>query len=95
MVHDCFEYTHTDSIQAEEVSRKKTRRTYKVQKAIVGLSLDDLKKKKAQKPELRQVGLLVCLLHKCVVHMMYASVLGSDLLLQTMSEKSTITRLLK
>merc|ERR1712107_84135 len=40
--------------KVEEGGKKKTRRAQKFQKAIVGLSLDDLKKKKAQKPELRQ-----------------------------------------
>eukprot|EP00930_Biecheleria_cincta_P029165 TRINITY_DN202_c0_g1_i1.p2 TRINITY_DN202_c0_g1~~TRINITY_DN202_c0_g1_i1.p2 ORF type:complete len:157 (-),score=51.40 TRINITY_DN202_c0_g1_i1:30-500(-) len=40
--------------KVEEGGKKKTRKAQKFQKAIVGLSLDDLKKKKAQKPELRQ-----------------------------------------
>mmetsp|Transcript_100836 Transcript_100836/g.293758 ORF Transcript_100836/g.293758 Transcript_100836/m.293758 type:complete len:162 (-) Transcript_100836:92-577(-) len=39
---------------ANEQVKKRTRKVQKFQKAIVGLSLDDLKKKKAQKPELRQ-----------------------------------------
>eukprot|EP00440_Ansanella_granifera_P010223 gb/GFBE01011090.1/.p1 GENE.gb/GFBE01011090.1/~~gb/GFBE01011090.1/.p1 ORF type:complete len:158 (+),score=75.45 gb/GFBE01011090.1/:1-474(+) len=40
--------------KVEEGAKKKTRKAQKFQKAIVGMSLDDLKKKKAQKPELRQ-----------------------------------------
>merc|ERR1712137_1094809 len=40
--------------KVEEGGKKKTRKAQKSQKAIVGMSLDDLKKKKAQKPELRQ-----------------------------------------
>eukprot|EP00440_Ansanella_granifera_P017949 gb/GFBE01019493.1/.p1 GENE.gb/GFBE01019493.1/~~gb/GFBE01019493.1/.p1 ORF type:complete len:157 (+),score=64.77 gb/GFBE01019493.1/:1-471(+) len=39
--------------KVEEGAKKKTRKAQKFQKAIVGMSLDDLKKKKAQKPELR------------------------------------------
>merc|ERR1719231_1353479 len=35
-------------------SKRKIRRVQKLQKAIVGMSLEDLKKKKAQKPALRQ-----------------------------------------
>merc|ERR1719235_2253092 len=39
--------------KAEEAGKKRTKRAAKVQKAIVGMSLDDIKKKKAQRPELR------------------------------------------
>merc|ERR1719345_735316 len=39
--------------KADEAGKKRTKRAAKVQKAIVGMSLDDIKKKKAQKPELR------------------------------------------
>ena len=39
--------------KAEEAGKKRTKKTVKVQKAIVGMSLDDIKKKKAAKPELR------------------------------------------
>uniref|UniRef100_A0A7S2CBE0 Large ribosomal subunit protein eL24-related N-terminal domain-containing protein n=1 Tax=Alexandrium andersonii TaxID=327968 RepID=A0A7S2CBE0_9DINO len=39
---------------ANEQVKKRTRKVQKFQKAIVGMSLDDIKKKKAQKPELRQ-----------------------------------------
>merc|ERR1712203_880160 len=40
--------------KAEEAGTKRKRRAQKFQKAIVGMSLEDIKKKKAQKPELRQ-----------------------------------------
>merc|ERR1711920_707093 len=40
--------------KVEEGSKKKTRKVQKFQKAIVGMSLEDIKKKKAQRPELRQ-----------------------------------------
>merc|ERR1719361_1364614 len=40
--------------KADEAAKKRTRKVQKFQKAIVGMSLDDIKKKKAQKPDLRQ-----------------------------------------
>merc|ERR1712118_604428 len=40
--------------KVDEQAKKRTRKVQKFQKAIVGMSLEDLKKKKAQKPELRQ-----------------------------------------
>eukprot|EP00932_Pfiesteria_piscicida_P020564 SRR837773.7367.p1 GENE.SRR837773.7367~~SRR837773.7367.p1 ORF type:complete len:163 (-),score=70.76 SRR837773.7367:45-533(-) len=40
--------------KVDESSKKRTRKAAKFQKAIVGMSLDDIKKKKAMKPELRQ-----------------------------------------
>merc|ERR1719151_415964 len=40
--------------KVDETSKKRTRKVQKFQKAIVGMSLDDIKKKKAQRPELRQ-----------------------------------------
>merc|ERR1719440_2697481 len=40
--------------KADEAAKKRTRKATKFQKAIVGMSLEDIKKKKAQKPELRQ-----------------------------------------
>merc|ERR1711920_934774 len=40
--------------KADEAGKKRTRKAQKFQKAIVGMSLEDIKKKKAQKPELRQ-----------------------------------------
>merc|ERR1719316_1311487 len=42
--------------KAEEAGTKRKRRAQKFQKAIVGMSLEDIKKKKAQKPELRQAA---------------------------------------
>ena len=39
---------------SDQSSKRKIRRAQKLQKAIVGMSLEDLKKKKAQKPALRQ-----------------------------------------
>lgn len=36
--------------KTEEVTRRRARRVQKIQKAIIGLSLDDLKKKKVAKP---------------------------------------------
>ncbi|CAE7360666.1 rpl24 [Symbiodinium sp. CCMP2592] len=39
--------------KVEEGGKKRTRKAQKFQKAIVGMSLDDLKKRKAQRPELR------------------------------------------
>merc|ERR1719395_343492 len=40
--------------KVDEMAKKRTRKATKFQKAIVGMSLEDIKKKKAQKPELRQ-----------------------------------------
>eukprot|EP00927_Polykrikos_kofoidii_P035354 TRINITY_DN2992_c0_g5_i1.p1 TRINITY_DN2992_c0_g5~~TRINITY_DN2992_c0_g5_i1.p1 ORF type:complete len:159 (-),score=29.03 TRINITY_DN2992_c0_g5_i1:395-871(-) len=40
--------------KADEQAKKRTRKVQKFQKAIVGMSLDDIKQKKAQKPELRK-----------------------------------------
>merc|ERR1712110_839258 len=42
--------------KADEQAKKRTRKVQKFQKAIVGMTLDDIKKKKAQKPELRQAA---------------------------------------
>merc|ERR1719477_521997 len=42
--------------KVDESGKKRTRRAQKFQKAIVGMSLEDIKKKKAQKPELRQAA---------------------------------------
>ncbi|KAJ3116787.1 60S ribosomal protein L24 [Phlyctochytrium bullatum] len=39
--------------QSEEVAKKRTRRTVKAQRAVVGASLDAIKAKKNQKPEFR------------------------------------------
>merc|ERR1719207_24080 len=40
----------------DEAAKKRTRKAQKFQKAIVGMSLDDIRRKKAQKPELRQAA---------------------------------------
>jgi large subunit ribosomal protein L24e len=40
--------------KADEQAKKRSRKVQKFQKAIVGMTLDDIKKKKAQKPELRK-----------------------------------------
>ena len=42
--------------RTDDQAKKRTRKAAKFQKAIVGMSLDDIKKKKAQKPELRQAA---------------------------------------
>ncbi|KAI9097361.1 ribosomal protein L24e-domain-containing protein [Phlyctochytrium arcticum] len=47
-----FRRLHKKGI-TEEVSKKRTRRTVKAQRAIVGASLDAIKAKRAQKPEVR------------------------------------------
>merc|ERR1712078_522264 len=39
--------------KAEEAGKKRTKKSTKVQKAIVGMTLDDIKQKKSQKTELR------------------------------------------
>ncbi|KAJ0410313.1 hypothetical protein P43SY_002645 [Pythium insidiosum] len=40
-------------IKVEEVARRRTRKTAKVQRAIVGVSADDIRKKRNQKPQVR------------------------------------------
>ena len=40
--------------KVDDQGKKRTRKVQKFQKAIVGMSLDDIKKKKAQRPEIRQ-----------------------------------------
>merc|ERR1711988_1328352 len=40
--------------KVDEQGKRRTRKAQKFQKAIVGMSLEDIKKKKAQKPELRK-----------------------------------------
>ncbi|CEM00847.1 unnamed protein product [Vitrella brassicaformis CCMP3155] len=47
--------------KVEEVTRRKTRRTAKVQKAIVGLTLEDIKRKRAAKPVERRAAQEVAL----------------------------------
>jgi large subunit ribosomal protein L24e len=41
-------------IKTEDISKKKKRRVVRVQKAIVGISLEDIKRRRNEKPELRQ-----------------------------------------
>jgi len=45
---------HNKKIKTDEGAKKKKRRAAKVQKAIVGISLEDLKRKRSEKPEFRQ-----------------------------------------
>merc|ERR1712124_104125 len=42
--------------KADEQAKRRTRKAQKFQRAIVGMSLDDIKKKKAEKPQLRQAA---------------------------------------
>merc|ERR1719321_629604 len=44
-------------LQADVVERKKTRKTTRVQKAIVGMSLEDIKRRRTEKPEARDAEL--------------------------------------
>lgn len=47
-----FRRLHKKGI-TEEVAKKRTRRTVKAQRAVVGASLEAIKAKRAQKPEVR------------------------------------------
>merc|ERR1711976_588710 len=38
------------NVKVDDVQRKKTRKTFRVQKAIVGLSIEEIKRKRAEKP---------------------------------------------
>jgi len=40
-------------IKVDEVSKRRTKKTTRVQKAIVGISLDEIKRRRAEKPEER------------------------------------------
>ncbi|CAK4074909.1 unnamed protein product [Aphanomyces euteiches] len=40
-------------LRVEEVARRRARKTTKIQRAIVGVSVDELKKKRNQKPQVR------------------------------------------
>merc|ERR1711933_257474 len=42
--------------KVDEQAKKRTRKVQKFQKPIVGMSLDDIRQKKAQKPQLRQAA---------------------------------------
>lgn len=44
-------------IKTDEISKKKKRRVVRVQKALVGISLEDIKRKRTEKPEIRQAQL--------------------------------------
>jgi large subunit ribosomal protein L24e len=44
---------HTDHLHPQEIAKKRTRRTVKHQRAIVGASLDVIKERRAQRPEAR------------------------------------------
>merc|ERR1711934_637145 len=37
-------------VKIDDIQKKRTRRTTRVQKAVVGMSLDDIKRKRAEKP---------------------------------------------
>lgn len=41
-------------IKVDEITKRRTRKTTRVQKAIVGMSLDEIKRRRAEKPEERQ-----------------------------------------
>ncbi|TYZ57209.1 hypothetical protein PybrP1_011159 [[Pythium] brassicae (nom. inval.)] len=40
-------------LKVEEISRRRVRKTTKIQRAIVGVSVEDIRKKRNQKPEVR------------------------------------------
>merc|ERR1719414_725434 len=42
--------------KVDDTTKKRTRKAQKFQKAIVGMSLDDIKRKKAEKPQTRQAA---------------------------------------
>lgn len=41
-------------IKVDEISKRRTKKTTRVQKAIVGMSLDEIKRRRAEKPEERE-----------------------------------------
>ena len=45
---------HNKKISTDEQAKKKKKRAVKVQRAIVGISLDEIRRKRAEKPEIRQ-----------------------------------------
>ena len=45
-------------IKADEIIKRRTKKTTRVQKAIVGISLDEIKRRRAEKPEERLSNLL-------------------------------------
>ncbi len=52
----------------EEIAKKKTRKTQKVQRAIVGASLEVIKQKRNQKPEVRAASREAALKYVQVYH---------------------------
>jgi large subunit ribosomal protein L24e len=48
-----YQWMHADHHHPQEVAKKRTRRTVKHQRAIVGASLDVIKERRAQRPEAR------------------------------------------
>ncbi|RDW80172.1 putative ribosomal protein L24.e.A [Coleophoma cylindrospora] len=55
------EVWHTLTREAEEVAKKRSRRTVKAQRAIVGASLDVIKERRTQRPEARTAARLAAI----------------------------------
>mmetsp|Transcript_46794 Transcript_46794/g.120598 ORF Transcript_46794/g.120598 Transcript_46794/m.120598 type:complete len:151 (-) Transcript_46794:79-531(-) len=51
-----FRRLHKKGTHADEAIKRKSRKTVRYQKAIVGASLDQIKEKRNQKPEVRQAA---------------------------------------
>lgn len=45
---------HNKKVKTEELGKKKKRRNLRVQRAIVGISLEDIRKKRKEKPDMRK-----------------------------------------
>ena len=45
---------HNKKVKTEELGKKKKRRNLRVQRAIVGISLDEIRKKRKEKPDMRK-----------------------------------------
>jgi large subunit ribosomal protein L24e len=45
---------HNKKVKTEDVGKKKKRRNLRVQRAIVGISLEDIRKKRKEKPDIRK-----------------------------------------
>ena len=41
-------------VKTDEINKKRRKRQIKVQRAIVGIALDDIRKKRQEKPEFRE-----------------------------------------
>ena len=64
--------------QVEEITKKKTRKTQKFQKAVAGATINEIMAKRNQKPEVRKAQreqairlvqyLMLCLLHATLWH---------------------------